>query len=127
MIERLVAQVMLGNDGVQQLVGAQVYPSIAEQDASDEWINYRRTGGTHLQTSSGPLEDEQATMEVDCVSENGYAEAKALDAAVKLALESAVTVDCRGGDPADLTLAGSTGDESRIMYVVRRSYNCWTV
>jgi hypothetical protein len=86
MIEAALRTHLLQQPAVAALVGSRVYPVRLPQGAIFLAITYQRIAGGELITHDGAAGLGRSRMQLDCWSDDGYAEAVSLAAVLRAAL-----------------------------------------
>lgn len=86
MIEESLRTALVSAPAVAAIVNARIYPVVAEDTAATPYITYMNASSTRAPSMSAPGTLRNARIQIDCWAAT-YAQAKALAAAVRAAVE----------------------------------------
>lgn len=125
-IEHVFVGLLRGDPSVVSMVGDRIWRNVATtSNPETPFIVYRKIRGGHIQTSEGPIEDENSRYQVNCAGASPV-EAQALADAVEAALDGLDNPDCALVEDTDDYEDGPGADESGPIHVIRQVYSVWS-
>lgn len=96
-IETTLYSTLSSASGVTALVSTRIYPMVAPDTATTPYITYQVISGSAHNLLQGAPSTERKVIQINCIS-NSYANAKAIAAAVKAAINPATGYLVSDGD-----------------------------